>query len=530
MDLSYLDNELKRTGVLTSGDHISLWTSSVEPLKFSKLQSELSTEVVVVGAGIAGLTTAYSLVKAGRKVIVFEDGYIGSGETGRTTAHIVNALDDFYAELSKLHGEENSRLMAESHTEAINLIEKIVNEENIDCDFSRIDGYLFLHPSDKLKTLQDELKVTRKVGIPTVLVESVPGMINQEGPALKYPDQAQFHPLKYLHGLAKAVIKYGGQIFTETHVTDIKEHEMMANGFKVKAEHVVVATNSPVNNMVTMHTKQFAYRTYVIAAKIPKGLVAPALWWDTGDHNSKYVTMPYNYVRVYEYNEEFDLLIHGGLDHKTGQADATEMEPEQRYSVLEDWLKIRFPFLQEILFKWSGQVLEPVDAVAFIGRNPGDKTLYISTGDSGNGITHGTIAGMLIPDLINNKPNPWEKIYDPSRINLKSTGDFLKEVGNMVVQYADFLKAGDLSSAKDVPVNQGAVITIGIKKIAVFKDEAGRLNAYTAICPHLGCVLEWNGDEKSFDCPCHGSRFTCEGKVINGPAVSDLEKVEIKQD
>ena len=528
MTMDPKENLFPQEGKITSGSNLSFWINSVELLRFDPLRNDINTDIVVIGGGISGITTAYCLAKSGKKVALIEDGYLGSGETGRTTAHIANALDDRYSELERLHGTQNTKLLAESHTEAINFIERVTNEENIPCGFLRLDGYLFLHPTDKIKSLEDELKATRDAGINTVLMNEVPGIPTEKGPCLQFPRQAQFHPLKYLRGLADAIIRYGGEIYTETRAEDIKEKEVTANGFKITADHIVVATNTPINDMVTMHTKQHAYRSYVIAATIPKFVLPPALWWDTGDQDSKWVSKPYHYTRTQPYNDQYDLLICGGQDHKTGQADAEDISQPERYTILENWMIDRFPFAQDVIYKWSGQVMEPVDSVAFIGRNPGDKNIYIATGDSGNGITHGTIAGMLISDLINEKPNPWEKIYDPSRISLKATGDFLKEAGNMAVQYLDFLKAGDVESVKDIYANEGGVVTIGLKKVAVYRNSEGALHAYTAICPHLGCVVQWNADEKSFDCPCHGSRFTCEGKVINGPAISDLKEIQVK--
>lgn len=514
-------------GIATSGNNNSFWINSVEPVKFTSLESDLETDILIIGGGISGMSTAYNLLRAGRQVVLVEDGYIGSGETGRTTAHIVNALDERYFELEKLYGKEKVKLIAESHTAAIDYIEKIVKDENIDCDFIRLDGYLFLHPSDDYKSIEDELKATHEAGIQTVLLNEVPGILTEKGSCIQFPKQAQFHPLKYLKGLADAITSMGGNIYTETHVDDFDKKEVTANGFKIKANHIVVATNTPINDLVKIHTKQHAYRSYVIAATIPNHVLSPSLWWDTGDQHSKWVTKPYHYVRTQKYNQQYDLLICGGQDHKTGQIDAEDIAQEERYAALEDWLIKRFPYVQEIVLRWSGQVMESVDSLAFIGRNPGDENVYIATGDSGNGMTHGTIAGMLISDIINNNPNQWEDIYDPARISLKATRDFLKEMGNVVVQYADHLKPGDVDSVKDIRINEGAVITIGLKKVAVFRNNEGALQAYSAICPHLGCVLQWNPDEKSFDCPCHGSRFTCLGKVVNGPSISDLKEIEV---
>jgi glycine/D-amino acid oxidase-like deaminating enzyme/nitrite reductase/ring-hydroxylating ferredoxin subunit len=514
-------------GLVTSGSHTSFWIDSVGPIKFSPLQHDIETEVIIVGGGISGLSVAYCLAKTGKRVVVIDDGFVGSGETGRTTAHIVNALDDRYSEIEKKLGELESRLAGESHTQAIEFIERVVREENIECDFKRIDGYLFLHPSDDVKTLEDELAATHRVGISTELVAEVKGIPVEVGPCLCFPQQAQFHPLKYLKGLALAILKYGGTIYTETHADDIGKTGVKANGYRIDAQHVVVATNTPVNDLVTMHTKQHPYRTYVIGALIPKGSIDYALWWDTGDMKSKWVTDPYHYVRLQPFNDEHDLLIAGGEDHKTGQAEDEKIPEENRFAHLEVWTKRRFPMMKEIIYHWSGQVLEPVDSLAFIGRNPGNKNIYIATGDSGNGMTHGTIAGMLISDLIQGIANPWEKIYDPARITLKATGDFLKEVGNMTVQYLDYLAPGDIKTINELGPEQGAVMTLGGKKAAVFRDEKNVVHAYSEICPHLGCILQWNGSEKSFDCPCHGSRFTCEGKVVNGPANSDLKRIII---
>ena len=183
--------------------------------------------------------------------------------------------------------------------------------------------------------------------------------------------------------------------------------------------------------------------------------------------------------------------------------------------------------MQEIVYRWSGQVMEPVDLMGFIGKNPGDKNIYIATGDSGNGMTHCTIAGMLLSDLILKKNNPWEKLYDPSRITVKAAKYFIQEVGNMSAQYLDYFDAGDIKSIEELTTRQGAILSMKGKKTAVYKDESGAVHAYSAICPHMGCVLQWNGDEHSFDCPCHGSRFTCQGVVVNGPAVNDMEKIPL---
>ncbi len=514
-------------GNITSGDNLSFWFASAKmPFSFEKLNTNIDIDILVIGGGIAGLTTAYCLAKEGRKVVLVEDGFIGSGETGRTTGHLTCALDDRYFQLEKTFDLPTAKLAAESHMAAIEWIANTVKQNNIDCHFKRVDGYLFSHHSDSAETLQDEFKATQRAGIRTEMLSNIPAITTEKFKGcIKFPNQAQFHILLYMEGLADAFLQLGGKIYTETKAESITKEGASANGFKIKANHIVVATNTPVNDWVAMHTKQWPYRSYVIAAKIPKGKLPYALWWDTGDSDSKWISKPYHYIRLEEYNDQYDLLISGGEDHRTGQADDEDIKEEDRYTNLENWTRLHFPLIEEIVFKWSGQVMEPVDALAYIGRNPGDENIYIITGDSGNGMTHGTLGGMIIKDIINGVENPWIKMYSPSRITVKVTGDYLHEVGNMVAQYADWITPEDIKQSSQLLRGEGAIISSGLKKMAVYRNEENLLFTCTAICPHLGAILQWNADEKTFDCPMHGSRFTSEGVVINGPATSDLKRL-----
>ena len=511
---------------ITSGENLSYWVDSVHPLAFHTLTEDLQTDVLVIGAGIAGLTTAYCLASSGRKVVVVEDGLIGSGESGRTTAHLTHALDDRYFILEKLFGEEKMKLAAESHTAAIDWIEDTIAKEIISCDFRRVDGYLFLHPTDKAESLDKELEASHIAGLNTQLLDSIPG-IAETGRCIQFPRQAQFHIMKYLNALALAVESKGGRIFTNAHASKISKEGAQVNEHFIGALNVVVATNTPVNDIVSMHTKQVPYRTYVIGATIPKNELQPALWWDSGDQDSKWITHPYHYVRIQPYNEDFDLLIAGGEDHKTGQADKEDIPEEDRYVNLVHWAKKKFPAMKEVVYRWSGQVMEPLDSLAYIGRNPGDENIFIITGDSGNGMTHGTLGGLIITDLINGKENPWTEIYRPTRIPLKEAGNYIREALNNAAQYADWISREDVESADELRNGEGGIISSGLKKFAVYKDEQGELHVFSATCTHLGCVVQWNADEKSFDCPCHGSRYSKEGKVINGPAINDLKMVQV---
>lgn len=506
----------------SSGNNKPFWLDGQAKITYERLRENHSTQVLVIGGGIAGLTTAYLLLKLGKEVTVVEDGTIGSGESGRTTAHITCALDDRYYFIEETFGKETAQLAAESHTAAVNMIRNIIQIEGFDCNLKTVDGYLFPDPSDAPENLDKEFEATRSAGIRTELVTGVPGLSNTLR-AIKFPEQAQFHIMKYLKGLCDSIVKMGGTIFTDTRATDITRHGAKGNGFKIDAQYVVVATNSPVNDVLTMHTKQAAYRSYVIAAKIQKGKLPYALWWDTGNAHSRWVSQPYHYVRLEEFDAEYDLLICGGEDHKTGQADEEHIPEQDRYFNLEQWARANFPEIGEIAYYWSGQVMEPVDSLGFMGRNPGDDNIFIITGDSGNGMTHTTIGAMIITDTINGVKNPWEEIYSPSRITFNTAKDFVREAANMASQYIDWLSPADLENAQQLQKGDGGIIQSGVSKIAVYRDEANELHTYSAVCPHLGCIVKWNKDEKSFDCPCHGSRFDCHGNVVNGPSKSNLK-------
>ena len=501
-----------------SGATTSIWMATSGIRVRPALTKDAVSDVCVVGAGIAGLTTAYLLAEQGRSVIVLDDGPIAGGETSRTTAHLVNALDDRYFELERLHGEKGARLAAESHTAAIDRIEAIVAKEGIDCEFERLDGYLFVPPGESTDVLEKELAAAHRAGLTEISrVERAPLKHFNSGPCLHFPKQAQFHPLKYLDAISQAIEKRGGLIFTNTHAEGFKDgtpgQVKTSNGPVVSATAIVVATNTPVNDWVEIHTKQAAYRTYVIGMNIPKGSVTKALFWDTPE--------PYHYVRLQD-GAVHDVLIVGGEDHKTGQADDADI----RFDRLESWTRERFPMAAKPELRWSGQVMEPVDGLAFIGRNPGDKNTYVATGDSGNGMTHGTIAGILLTDLILGRKNSWKDLYDPSRISLRAASDFAKENLNVVAQFGDYATAGDVDEEQKIERGTGASMRHGLKKVAIYRDTQGALHRYSAICPHLGCIVNWNHAEKTWDCPCHGSRFDPYGTVLNGPANVGLSHEE----
>jgi len=503
-----------------SGVTVSVWMKSGEMPRRPRLTRDLSVDVCVVGGGIAGLTTAYLLAREGRKVAVLEDGVFTGGETSRTTAHLT-LPDEFFGDLEHVHGVEGARLAIESHVAAVDRIEAIAREEKIDCDFVRVPGYLFAPAGESPEEFDEELAAAARLGytkVEKIPRAPIPG--GDTGAALRFADLAQFHPLKYLGGLVRALERDGALLFGDTRAEKFEgggdAHVVTREGHTVKCQAMVVATNSPVNDRLVIHTKQHPYRTYVVGLRVPAGKVERALYWDYAD--------PYHYVRLQSGEKgAADVLIVGGEDHHTGQED----DAEARWGRLEQWTREHWPAAGALEFRWSGQVMEPVDGLAYIGRNPLDAdNVFIATGDSGNGMTHGTIAGILLTDLIQGRANPWATLYDPSRKSLRATKEWIKEAAKSSAPYAEWVKPGDVESADQVAAGEGAVLRRGLTKVAVYRDPSGRVVELSAVCPHLGCIVDWNSGEKTWDCPCHGSRFTAEGRVVNGPAHTDLPPAE----
>lgn len=497
----------------------SVWMDLPLPRR-PKLAADATADACIVGAGIAGLSVAYTLVRAGRSVVVLDDGPVGGGMTARTTAHLANALDDRYVEIERMHGESGARIAAESHTAAIDRIEATAAAEGIDCELERLDGYLFAASEGDVELLDRELASAQRAGVAGVERVSAAPLANLRRPALRFPRQAQFHPLKYLTGLTAAIERAGGKLYGDTHVSVLEEdgatiRVRTADGKAVTAAAAVVATNAPINDRVAIHTKQAPYTTYVIAARVPEGAVERALYWDTAD--------PYHYVRLVRAAADGgERLIVGGEDHKAAQAD----DGAERFVRLEGWMREHFPAAGAVELHWFGQVLEPVDGIAFIGRNPGMDNVYVASGDSGMGMTHGTIAGSLIPDLILGHKSPWAELYDPARKMHRSAGDYAKENLNVAAQYLKgYVGGGDVGSADEIAAGAGAVLRRNLGKVAVYRDDTGALHEYSAVCPHLGCIVRWNAVELTWDCPCHGSKFDCYGHVVVGPANVDLESL-----
>jgi glycine/D-amino acid oxidase-like deaminating enzyme/predicted kinase len=477
---------------------LSTWHATALAFDSPALEQSARADVCIVGAGIAGLTTAYLLAREGKSVVVVEKDKVGGGESSHTRSYLSNVMNGGYRKIESVHGKKGARLTAQSHSSAITRIDFIAAREQIHCDFERVDGYLFLGPEHSEKDLHEEFEAAQRAGVKVSELEYPPFNLKL-GPCLRFRRQAQFHPLKYMAGLAAAVKRYGGRIYSRTEAKEIKGGKtaeiIIKNRKKISARAVVVTTNTLMNDWATMRTKQSAYRRYVIGMPIPTGTIPKALYWDTED--------PLHFVRALRRKDgraERDVLLVGGEDHQTGQAE----DIENRFARLWTWAQKHFGPLGAPEFRWSGQVMNSIDGLALIGRNPGDEeNIYIAAGDSGMGLTHGTIAGMLLTDLILERDNAWTTLYDPSRESLRAASEFATGSLDVAAEYASGVTPSEVSTAEEIKPGTAAVIRKGSSRIAVYRDDSGKLSS--AVCPHPGCVLSWDASDRSWYCPCHGS-------------------------
>lgn len=488
----------------------SLWEKVTLP-RYPSLSENIKTGICVVGGGICGVSTAYQLARRGHKVTLVEAFRVGSGQSGRTTAHLSYNLEEEFHQLLKMHDAQTLKELSQAHQMAIETIEHITLHEGISCDFERVDGYLFLGDNEKKSYLDKEQKSAAKCGVDLEFTQDTPHL-KHKTPSLKYKAQAQFHPLKYINGLLAVLKELGVQIFEETQVRDFANHDpdrttlTTAGGFEIDARYVVVATDSPINTTFQIHTKQFAYRTYAMSFKTSQKFERPALLWDTED--------PYHYIRF-----EHDNIIIGAEDHRTGQAP--ESDP---FVSLEKWSRENFDHLGEVNYRWSGQIFEPADQMAYIGPTPGTQqtNVFVATGFSGSGMTNSTIASLLLTDLIEGKENSSAKMFDPARKATHNLSEYIKENVNVAWQYADYFTPGEVKTQEQIPEDKGSLIREGLVKSCVYHETGDCFERKSAFCTHLGALVSWNDIEKTWDCPAHGSRFNTHGRVIEGPAVSEL--------
>ncbi|MBE9179668.1 FAD-dependent oxidoreductase [Oculatella sp. LEGE 06141] len=473
-------------------------------------------DVAIAGGGITGLTAALLLKRAGLSVAVVEALTIAGGVTAYTTAHISEVPDVGYKTLRSTFGESDARLAADARRAAIERIAQFVSEAQIDCQFERVTGYLYAE-SDDDSMLESEAQAARGLGVDATFSTAVPLPFPVRA-GVVFPNQAQFNAVSYLQALASLVDGDGSYVFERSRVLDVtgsSPYQITTEQGTVTARNVILATHTPIHDIANMQdlylltTKLTPYRSYVVAAQL-RSPVPTGQFWDTME--------PYHYTRNYT-NAQQNWLIVGGEDHKTGE----DVDALERYQRLEDYVRQRYE-VESIDYRWSAQWYEPIDGLPFIGKSLAHDHLYVATGFSGNGISFGTIAGMLLSDQILGRENPWGKLYDPGRIKpLASAQQFVSQNLQVAAHFVGDRFQTDVETLDEIPRGEGRRIKLENEQLAVYRDDVGELHAVSAVCTHAGCIVNWNNAEKSWDCPCHGGRFSCTGNVLNGPPMNPLD-------
>jgi len=493
------------------------WLDTAKIKTFPALSEDITVDVLVVGGGITGLTTAYLLKEAGMTVAVAERTQLATIDTGHTTAHLTHVTDLRLTEMAKNFGKDHAQAAWDAGAAAIDQIEELVRLEKIECEFTRVPGYLHapVHGGtrDERESFRDGAALASELGFDATYLDSVPKM---QTPGVRFANQAKFHPRKYLASLAAAIPGKGSHVLEETAISnfDDEKHRAKANGHWINYSRVVIATHNPllgeagVASATLLQTKLALYTSYVIGAKLPRGGVPIASFWDTND--------PYNYLRV-DRHPEFDYAIFGGEDHKTGQAANTET----CYRRLEDSLKALLPSA-EIDHRWSGQVIETNDGLPFIGENTEGQ--FLGTGFSGNGMTYGTVTAMMARDWATGAKNPWAELFEVDRKKIKGGAwDYLRENKD----YPYYLIKSRFAetegeSVRALKPGEGKILKLKGEKVAAYRDADGEVTKHSAVCTHMGCIVRWNQAEETWDCPCRERRFDPKGKVISGPAEAPL--------
>jgi len=497
----------------------SVWMDVAVAPDAKPIAGDATADVAIVGSGIAGLSIGYELLQRGLSVVILDRGRIAGGMTARTTAHLAPICDDSLASLLSMRELDDARGFQASQSAAVDRIEQIVARHGIECEFRRLDGILFLGLESDKSVLDDEVEAAGKLGIDVIRQTGLPLRTLETAPLLRYPRQGAFHPLNYLQGLCKAITEQGGALHPDSAVDEIVETAdgvrlTIAGGHAVRASHAVVATNSPIHARYAYHTKQAPYRSYAMAFEIARGQLADALYWDTAE--------PYHYVRLTAGADDKDLLIVGGEDHKTGEAD----DAPRRFGALESWIRTLLPDLGPETHRWSGQVMETLDYGAYIGLDPDSERTYVATGDSGQGITHGVVASLVIPAMIAGEGSEYAAVYLPARTPARAAGAFLSENATAVTNLAEYAMPGEIASVDELGPGEGGILRDGLRKIAAYRDSDGTVHTRSAACTHLGCHLKWNSFERCWDCPCHGSQFAPDGSILNAPAIAPLARAD----
>ena len=485
---------------------------------FPTLAEDIETEVLVIGGGITGVTTAWLLAREGRQVTLVERETIGARDSGHTTAHLTYMTDTRLSELIATFSRKQAQLAWQAGQESMKLIRDTVESLAIDCNFSIVPGYLAAaeEADQSLEgiSLRHEADLARELGF-DVVIDGINPVTKST--AICFPDQMRFHPLKYLRALAQDAARHGARILENTEVASFEDdpQRVTAANHDIRYQKVVIATHVPLQGVANtlgaalFQTKLALYSTYAIAARIPASYVQELIWSDTAD--------PFRYLRIEKLGDS-GLAIFGGEDHKTGQ----ETDTAACFTRLEQRLARWLPEAV-VTHRWSGQVVETVDGLPFIGESAENQ--FIATGFSGNGYTFGTAAAIMARDWTKGAEHPWSEVFKPGRKSPPSIKEYLKENADFPVHMIrDRVKIPEGEPDKLMP-DEAQVMEHDGERIAAYRDPQGELHVCSAICPHLGCIVAWNPAERTWDCPCHGSRFAASGRVIAGPAESDLKQL-----
>jgi glycine/D-amino acid oxidase-like deaminating enzyme/nitrite reductase/ring-hydroxylating ferredoxin subunit len=495
-------------------DRASLWTATAESTDFPALASDLEVDVAVIGGGITGVTAAALLARDGRRVAVFEAHKVGMGTTGYSTGNLYAMVAEPLHKLASRWGDDQVWKVVDSRRLATGLIEKNTREFGIRCNFSRQPWILYSvdSSSDSNNMIDREYVAMREAGLDARITADLPLPVEIHR-ALVVSNQAQLHPLRYVRQLASAIRSRRCQVFENTPVTEVDDESgvVTAGQWKVKAGHIVMATHTP-KGFNAIQTELGPYREYAVAAPLLRRQLEGGIFWSAGAERHS--------TRLFEMDGKSWVVMIGDR-HKTGQKNDT-VEPYRR---LEALLQARFD-IGPVAFRWSAQQYRAADHLPYIGPAIGSERLLLASGFGADGLVYGTLAASIIADHIAGRPNPYSELYTPRRFTpLKSAGAFLKENLNVAGYYVkDHIKGGDVSQLSEVPRGEGRIVDIAGDRLAVYRDDDYRLHVVSPVCTHLKCIVHWNQAEHSWDCPCHGSRFSCTGEVLEGPAMAPLER------
>ena len=492
----------------------SLWVDSTESPELPALEGRHTADVAIVGGGIVGIATAYRLREAGKRVSVIEAGRILTGTTGHTTAKLTAGHGLIYTHLEKHFGKEDAQRYAETSEWGIGEVERLSTELDIDCDFERRANVVYTEDPSEVSKLEEEAAAAARAGLDALFVQKLDLPFPVAG-AVQVSGEAQYHPRKLLLGLAERIPGDGSAIYENSRVLDIKDGNpcvVITRGGRIEAKHVIVATSIPVMFRGMHFARAFPRRHYVIAGRAEHLPERMYLSTESKPHSIR--TVPLFGERV---------LLVAGESHSVGH----ENETEGCYERLADWAKERLG-MTEVQYRWSAQDWYSADKVPLIGRiSPSSKRILTATGFGGWGMAPGIAASRILTDRVLERANPWASLYSPRRMKLAGMPKLLAENSKVAVRRTADMIPRPAGSLKDLAPGEGDVVRHGGRKVAAYRDPAGRVHAVSAGCTHLGCDVEWNSAEKSWDCPCHGSRFGTDGSVLNGPATRPLEKKEV---